>query len=685
MGDSERRGHGIGKNRQDLINPLTGNPYTPRYYELLKKRLKLPITTYKQKFEELLERPDVPVICVTGETGCGKSTQVSQWCMDFVNRTALTGTRRMVGHILPRRVAAMTVSQRVADEVDVQIGQQVGYHIRFEEMFSKMTQLKFLTDGMLLREIIADPFFEKYSVIIMDEIHERTLATDILLGCLKEILRQRDDLKLVIMSATLDAGKFSKYFDNAPLIAVPGKTYPVDIFYVPEPEKDYVEAAARTVVQIHLTAEEEGDILVFLTVTSKLGSTPTTFIGSRVGSDFPRTSILKVGSVIWSVGADPSNCFDSFSILLTLLLDGIAFVVDPGFSKLKVYNPRIRVESLLISSISKANAQQRAGRAGRTGPGKCFRLFTEKAYQSEMQDFVYPEILRSNLGSVILNMKKLGIDDLIHFDFVDPPSPQSLFSAMETLNYLAAINDDGDLTELGSMMAEFPLDPQLAKMVIASCEYNCSNEILSICCMLTVPQVFVRPAEARRAADESKIQFAHLDGDHLTLLNVYHAFKQHGDSPQWCYENFINFRSVQSADGIRQQLSRIMDRFSLPRRSCDFTSKDYYTNIRKALVAGFFMQTAHKEKSGHYLTIKDQQVVQLHPSTCLDHKPDWVLYNEFVVTAKNYVRTTTDIKVDWVVEIAPAYFQSENLPNCEAKRILEKVRAKLIARGRLKA
>lgn len=609
----------------------------------------------------------------------------------------------MVGHILPRRVAAMTVAQRVADEVDVQIGQQVGYHIRFEEMFSKMTQLKFLTDGMLLREIISDPFFEKYSVIIMDEIHERTLATDILLGCLKEILRQRDDLKLVIMSATLDAGKFSKYFDNAPLIAVPGKTYPVDIFYVPEPEKDYVEAAVRTVVQIHLTAEEEGDILVFLTGLDEIEDTCKRIkeeidkMGEDVGDIkvFPLYSTLPVNQqakLFESRPPDNANGARGRKVIVStniaetsITIDGIAFVVDPGFSKLKVYNPRIRVESLLISSISKANAQQRAGRAGRTGPGKCFRLFTEKAYQSEMQDFVYPEILRSNLGSVILNMKKLGIDDLIHFDFVDPPSPQSLFSAMETLNYLAAINDDGDLTELGSMMAEFPLDPQLAKMVIASCEYNCSNEILSICCMLTVPQVFVRPAEARRAADESKIQFAHLDGDHLTLLNVYHAFKQHGDSPQWCYENFINFRSVQSADGIRQQLSRIMDRFSLPRRSCDFTSKDYYTNIRKALVAGFFMQTAHKEKSGHYLTIKDQQVVQLHPSTCLDHKPDWVLYNEFVVTAKNYVRTTTDIKVDWVVEIAPAYFQSENLPNCEAKRILEKVRAKLIARGRLKA
>ncbi|PIO25806.1 hypothetical protein AB205_0080740 [Aquarana catesbeiana] len=274
----------------------------------------------------------------------------------------------------------------------------------------------------------------------------------------------------------------------------------------------------------------------------------------------------------------------------SLTIDGVVFVIDPGFAKQKVYNPRIRVESLLVTAISKASAQQRAGRAGRTRPGKCFRLYTEKAYKTEMQDNTYPEILRSNLGSVVLQLKKLGIDDLVHFDFMDPPAPETLMRALELLNYLAALNDDGDLTELGSMMAEFPLDPQLAKMVIASCEYNCSNEILSITAMLSVPQCFIRPTEVKKAADEAKMRFAHIDGDHLTLLNVYHAFKQNHESSQWCYDNFINYRSLMSADNVRQQLSRIMDRFNLPRRSTDFTSRDYYVNIRKALVTGYFMQ-----------------------------------------------------------------------------------------------
>lgn len=217
-------------------------------------------------------------------------------------------------------------------------------------------------------------------------------------------------------------------------------------------------------------------------------------------------------------------------------------------------------------------------------------------------------------------------------------------------------------------------------MLIASCEYNCSNEILSVTAMLSVPQCFVRPNEAKKAADDSKLRFAHIDGDHLTLLNVYHAFKQNMEDPQWCYDNFVNYRSLKSADNVRQQLCRIMDRFNLKRTSTDFTSKEYYLNIRKALCSGFFMQVAHLERTGHYLTIKDNQIVQLHPSTCLDHKPEWVLYNEFVLTTKNYIRTVTDVKPEWLIKTAPQYYNMDNFPQCEAKRQLEQIIAKVNSR-----
>lgn len=362
-----------------------------------------------------------------------------------------------------------------------------------------------------------------------------------------------------------------------------------------------------------------------------------------------------------------------------MTIDGVVFVIDPGFSKQKVFIPETREESLQISPISKASAQQRAGRAGRTKPGKCFRLYTKKAFQNDMLNQTYPEILKSNLNSVTLNLIKLGITDLVHFDYMDPPAPPTLMRSLELLNYLGAVDDEGNLTELGSMMAEFPCDPELSKMLVTSCEFKCSSEILSIAAMLSVPQCFVRPNDQRKAADDAKIRFTHDHGDHLTLLNVYHAFKQNNEDPDWCYENFINYRSLKSADNARVQLERIMDRLQLKKQSTDFSSREYYNNIRKALVSGFFMQVAHLERAGHYLTVKDNQEVFIHPSSSLTHRPEWVIYNEFVFTSKKYIRLVTEVKPEWLLAIGPDYYDLDNFPQCEAKRKLELVKLKLEA------
>lgn len=259
---------------------------------------------------------------------------------------------------------------------------------------------------------------------------------------------------------------------------------------------------------------------------------------------------------------------------------------------------------------------------------------------------------------------------------MDPPAPETLMRALELLNYVGALDDDGNLTEVGSLMAEFPLDPQLSKMLVAAPKYRCSNEILSIAAMLSVPNVFVRPREAAKAADEAKARFAHMDGDHLTLLNVYHAYKQNGEDGDWCYQNFLNLRSLKSADNVRSQLGRICSRLGVQLVSTDFNNKDYYLNIRKALVSGYFMQIAHLQRPGHYLTVKDNQTVYLHPSTCLDQKPEWVLYQEFVLTSRNYIRTVTDIKGEWLVDLAPHYFDLGNFPAGETKRALERLYAK---------
>lgn len=674
------------------MNPLNGLPFSARYHELRRKIVTLPVFEHRQEF--MTKLAENQRIVLVGETGSGKTTQIPQWCVEYSRSVG----SKAVACTQPRRVAAMSVAQRVSEEMDVTLGQEVGYSIRFEDCSSPRTVLKYMTDGMLLREGMSDPMLENYQVILLDEAHERTLATDILMGVLKEVIKQRSDLKLVIMSATLDAGKFQQYFDNAPLMNVPGRTHPVEIFYTPEPEKDYLEAAIRTVSQIHICEEVAGDVLLFLTGQEEIEEACKRIqreienLGPEAGElkCIPLYSTLPPNQQQRIFEPAPPNkpgggigrkVVVSTNIAETsLTIDGVVFVIDPGFAKQKVYNPRIRVESLLVSPISKASAQQRAGRAGRTRPGKCFRLYTEKAYKNEMQDNTYPEILRSNLGSVVLQLKKLGIDDLVHFDFMDPPAPETLMRALELLNYLAALDDDGNLTELGAVMAEFPLDPQLAKLLIASCSHNCSNEILSITAMLSVPQCFTRPTEAKKAADEAKMRFAHIDGDHLTLLNVYHAFKQNQEDPQWCYDNFVIYRSLKSADNVRQQLSRIMDRFNLKRSSTDFTSKDYYVNIKKSLVTGFFMQVAHLERDGRYLTIKDNQVVQLHPSTCLDHKPEWVVYNEFVLTTKNYIRTVTDVKPEWLLKLSPQYYDLQNFPQCEAKRQLESLKSKMESR-----
>mmetsp|Transcript_131848 Transcript_131848/g.228458 ORF Transcript_131848/g.228458 Transcript_131848/m.228458 type:complete len:706 (-) Transcript_131848:478-2595(-) len=677
------------------LNLHTGKPYSQKYYDILEKRKQLPVYEAEEDFVELVR--SYQVVILVGETGSGKTTQIPQFLANA--GYAKKGTK-MVACTQPRRVAAMSVSRRVADEMDVVWGEEVGYSVRFEDMTGPATILKYMTDGMLLREAMTDPKLERYSVIILDEAHERTLSTDILFGLFKEILPTRKDLRLVVMSATLETEKFQDYFDGAPLMNIPGRLFPVEMYYTPEAERDYVEAAIRTVVQIHCF-EGTGDILVFLTgeeeiehavyrINMECKQAVAQGKASMELKAFPLYSSLPPhaqSKIFETLPQQPPTrkCVVATNIAETsITIDGVVYVVDPGFSKQKVYNPRIRVESLLVSPISKASANQRAGRAGRTKAGKCFRLYKEEAFKTALTEQTYPEILRSNLGAVVLQLKKLGIDDLVHFDFMDPPAPETLMRALELLNYLGALNDVGDLTEHGAMMSEFPLDPQLSSMILNSPKYKCACEALSIAALLSVPNIFVRPRDNARAADEAKGQFTHMSGDHLTMLNCFHAYKGAGERQDWCNDNFVNYRSIKQADSVRTQLERIMTRFNQSLVSTPFSSKDYYPNIKKCLVSGFYMQSAHREPQGHYTIVKDAQVVKLHPSSVLGKTADWVLYNDFVLTKENYIRTVTEIDPEWFFETAPHYFDVDSFPQSEVKNKLVRLKRKMIKEGRLK-
>ncbi|KAG8832651.1 DEAH-box ATP-dependent RNA helicase prp43 [Serendipita sp. 399] len=679
------------------INPFTLKPLSSAYKKILESRKKLPVYGYMDEFYRI-------IMVMVGETGSGKTTQIPQF-VAYSDLPHLKG--KMIACTQPRRVAAMSVAKRVADEMDVELGKEVGYSIRFEDMTEPGTTfLKYMTDGMLLREAMNDPELGRYSTIILDEAHERTLATDILMGLLKDVCKRRPDLKLIVMSATLDALKFQRYFGSdaqpAPLLKVPGRTHPVEVFYTEQPEPDYVEAAIRTVLFIH-QAEEPGDILVFLTGEEEIEDAcrKIKIEADELSHQDPTVGPLMCIPLYSSLppqqqqrifdpapaprkpgGAPGRKVVVSTNIAETsLTIEGIVYVVDPGFSKQKVYNPRIRVESLLVSPISKASAAQRAGRAGRTRPGKCFRLYTEKDYIKELEEQTYPEILRSNLANTVLELVKLGITDLVRFDYCDPPAPETIMRALELLNYLRALDDDGNLTALGSMMAEFPLDPQMSKLLITSPEFTCSNEILTIVSMLSVPNVFLRPPNLRKEADAAKQMLSIPEGDHLTLLNVYNSYMQNLDDKQWPWNNYLSARALAQADNVRSQLLRIMERFDLDLTSHTEAGPKFYDNIRRTLVFGFFMQVAHKSgEKGAYKTVKDNQPVILHPSCGLDTNPEWVLFNEFVLTSKSYIRTVTAIKPEWLLEYAGDYYNVKEFPEGDTKASLTRVLNKRLGR-----
>ncbi|PGH26830.1 hypothetical protein AJ80_01410 [Polytolypa hystricis UAMH7299] len=622
------------------------------------QRESLPVFKFRNQLLDAVR--DNQLLIVVGDTGSGKTTQVTQYLAEggFANKG-------IIGCTQPRRVAAVSVAKRVAEEVGCQLGAEVGYTIRFEDCSSPQTKIKYMTDGILQREILLDPNLKKYSVIMLDEAHERTIATDVLFGLLKKTLKRRPDLKLIVTSATLDADKFSEYFNKCPIFSIPGRTYPVEIMYSKDPESDYLDAALVTVMQIHLT-EPPGDILLFLTGQEEI-DTSSEILFERMkalGPSVPELIILPVYSALPSEMQsrifDPAPPGSRKVVIATniaetsITIDQIYYVIDPGFVKQNAYDPKLGMDSLVVTPISQAQAKQRAGRAGRTGPGKCFRLYTEAAYQSEMLPTSIPEIQRQNLSHTILMLKAMGINDLLHFDFMDPPPTNTMLTALEELYALSALDDEGLLTRLGRKMADFPMEPALAKVLIASVDMGCSDEMLSIVAMLSVQSVFYRPKEKQQQADQKKSKFHDPHGDHLTLLNVYNAWKTSGFSSPWCFENFIQARQMRRAQDVRQQLVTIMERYRHQIISCGRNT----TQARQALCAGFFRNSARKDPQEGYKTLTEGTPVYMHPSSALFGKAaEHVIFHTLVLTTKEYMHCTTTIEPKWLVEAAPTFFK----------------------------
>ncbi|XP_077047334.1 pre-mRNA-splicing factor ATP-dependent RNA helicase DHX16 isoform X8 [Agelaius phoeniceus] len=637
-------------------------------------RRALPIFPFRDELVAAVAQHQVLVI--EGETGSGKTTQIPQ----YLHEEGYTRGGLKIGVTQPRRVAAMSVAARVAVEMGTKLGNEVGYSIRFEDCTSERTVLKYMTDGMLLREFLTEPDLASYSVIMVDEAHERTLHTDVLFGLIKDIARFRPQLKVLVASATLDTERFSAFFDHAPVFRIPGRRFPVDIYYTKAPEADYLEACVVSVLQIHVT-QPPGDILVFLTGQEEIEACVELLQERcrRLGSRLPELLVLPIyanlpselqARIFQPTPPGARKVVVATNIAETsVTIDGIVYVLDPGFCKQKSYSARTGMESLVVTPCSKASANQRAGRAGRVAPGKCFRLYTAWAFQHELEETAVPEIQRADLGALVLLLKSLGINDLIHFDFLDPPPHETLVLALEQLYALGALNHLGELTTLGRRMAELPVEPMLAKMILASEQYGCTEEVLTVAAMLSVNNaVFYRPKDKVLHADSARVAFSVPGGDHLVLLNVYNQWVASGHSLQWCYEHFVQARSLRRARDVREQLQGLMERVEIAPSSC----QGNLDLVRKAITAGFFYHTARLARGG-YRTVKHQQPVFIHPNSALFAlQPRWVLYHELVCTSKEFMRQVIEIDSSWLLEVAPHYYQAKELEDGSGRKMPKK-------------
>ncbi|XP_038183083.1 ATP-dependent RNA helicase DHX33 isoform X3 [Arvicola amphibius] len=629
-------GGGAGGGRRQT--PPLAQPSASPYREALElQRRSLPI--FRARGQLLAQLRNLDSAVLIGETGSGKTTQIPQYLYEGgISRQGIIAVTQ------PRRVAAISLATRVSDEKRTELGKLVGYTVRFEDVTSEDTRIKFLTDGMLLREAISDSLLRKYSCVILDEAHERTIHTDVLFGVVKAAQKRRKELgklplKVIVMSATMDVDLFSQYFNGAPVLYLEGRQHPIQIFYTKQPQQDYLHAALISVFQIHQEAPSSQDILVFLTGQEEIEAMSKTCrdIAKHLPDGCPAMLVLPLyASLPYSQqlrvfqGAPKGyrKVIISTNIAETsITITGIKYVVDTGMVKAKKYNPDSGLEVLAVQRVSKTQAWQRTGRAGREDSGICYRLYTEDEFE-KFEKMTVPEIQRCNLSSVILQLLAMRVPNVLTFDFMSKPSPDHIQAAIAQLDLLGALEHKDDqltLTPIGRKMAAFPLEPKFAKTILLSSKFHCTEEILTIVSLLSVDSVLYNPPARRDEVQSVRKKFISSEGDHITLLNIYRTFKNIGGN-----------------------------KMSMPVMS----SRGDMESVRRCLAHSLFMSTAELQPDGTYATTDTHQPVAIHPSSVLFHcKPACVVYTALLYTNKCYMRDLCVVDAEWLYEAAPDYFR----------------------------
>uniref|UniRef100_A0A665WMF3 Helicase ATP-binding domain-containing protein n=1 Tax=Echeneis naucrates TaxID=173247 RepID=A0A665WMF3_ECHNA len=665
------------------LNQFDGLPFSSRYYKLLKERKSLSVWKVRREFEDALANNQLVVVCGTAKTG--RSTQIPQWCAEFC--LSARYQHGMVVCTQTNKQQVVNLALRVADEMDVNIGHEVGYIIPLETCCSADTVLRYCTDDMLLREMMSDPFLEHYGAIIIDQAHERTVSTDILLGLLKDILLQRPELRVVVLTVSSMTDKLLGHYGSIPLISVE-TSCPAEVVHSNSANKDYFYSALRLVLEIHRT-KEDGDIVVFF-ASAEVGCIlrEGTRLGGDLGEMVPVVLHAGQGGLLPFLTKQSGSKMSRRVFLSTQqgedmwwAAESVNFVIDTGVQKKMVYNPRVRANSEILQPISQYQADLRKQLSCSISfPGKCFCLYP---VQNQLLAENSPQILESNITPTVLLLKRMEIAGLGQCDFIDRPDPEGLMQALEELDYLAALDDDGNLSEIGIIMSEIPLEPQMAKALLASCEFDCVNEMLTIAAMLSAPSCFLKPpAGMTHEAIHCHRKFQHPEGDHFTLINIYNAFKQNQREQyfsveKWCQDYFLDHSALKTAEAIRSELTDTLNRIELPISDPSFGTKTNTLNIKRALLAGFFMQIARDvDGSGNYFILTHKHMTHIHPLSSYGAQsqklglPEWVVFHEYTLSENNCMRTVSEISPQVFIQMAPLYY-FYNLPSSESKDILQ--------------